>query len=284
MEYFLLNVNRPEGNMVDYWIEERQIAPIFYGQSTIKQIKNNETELTPNQKRDAELFINTFENQNEEAIIFSISDEYIYIYKQIGKLQEIEQYLNKNNTKSLVKGFSIKILIKKLIKESPLILATIKSNRYMSAGTFKKLKLVSENSSYFGNILSIKYLLTDKIQEVKTFSSYLFCLSSLEFETLIAKIFEEKGYFVPAYKGGFIKNYDLFCKKNNETISLQIKLEMEEEYYNESTDYFYCINNNSVPTSNIKNWKDIKEEIEQCPRTKEWLEKTLYWVKICEDG
>jgi hypothetical protein len=107
-------------------------------------------------------------------------------------------------------------------------------------------------------------------------------LSSLEFETLIAKMFEENKYFVPAYKGGFVKNYDLFCTKDNKTISLQIKLEMEEKYYNETTDYYYCINNNAIPTDNIKNWESVKEELKTCPNTKEWLKRTLYWVALNE--
>jgi hypothetical protein len=162
MGYYLLNVNRQHESKVDYWIGERQFAPIFYGQSTINQIKKSKTEYSHNQIRDAELFINTFEKQNNSAIIFSIGDKYIYFYKQMGKLQELEQYINKDNTKSLVKGFLIKIIEKKLIKECPLILITVKSNRYMSAGTFKKINPISENNSYFGNILSIEYLLTNK--------------------------------------------------------------------------------------------------------------------------
>jgi len=150
----------------------------------------------------------------------------------------------------------------------------------MSSGAFRKLNPISENNSYFGNILSIHYLLSNKKQKVKTFKGYLYCLSSLEFETLIAKLFEEKGYFVPAYKGGFIKNYDLFCTnlKDNKTSSLQIKLEMEEKYYNEFTNYYYCINNNYISIENIRNWESIKNELEKCPNTREWLNRTLYWV------
>jgi hypothetical protein len=53
---------------------------------------------------------------------------------------------------------------------------------------------------------------------------------------------------------------------------------MEEKYYNELTDYYYCINNNSISIDNIKNWKNIKNELEKCPNTEEWLKKTLYWV------
>jgi len=108
------------------------------------------------------------------------------------------------------------------------------------------------------------------------------CLSSIEFETLIAKIFEEQGYFVPAYKGGSLENIDLVCEKDGEKKSIQIKLQMEEEHYDEDIDLYYCIINNAIPTDNIKNCEIIKEELKNCPNTKYWLNRTLDWV-ICND-
>ena len=273
MEYFLLNINRNGVNKVDEWIKERGIAPIFYGKSTINKIIKNPKDFP----RDASLFINTFLKLNDNVILFSIGNSKLYIYKQKNVINEYNEY-NKIVEGDIVKGIKIEIMKEIEIKKCPLILITIKSNRYMSSGAFRKLNPSSESNSYFGNILSIQYLLSNEKKKVKTFMGYLYCLSSLEFETLIAKMFEEKGYFVPAYKGGFIKNYDLFCTKNSETISIQIKLEMEEKYYNELTDYYYCINNNLISIDNIKNWKSIKNELEKCPNTEEWLKKTLYWV------
>jgi hypothetical protein len=275
MDYFLLNINRDEKNNVDEWIKGRSFAPIFYGNITIKQIIDGKG------TRDARLFIDTFSEINTNATILSIGNSSLYIYKQKGKLNEHEEYRNILGG-DLVKGFPIELLAEIEIKKCPLILVTIKSNRYMSAGAFRKLKPIVEKNSYFGNVLSVQYLLTNKIQEVKTFCGYLFCLSSLEFETLIAKIFEEKGYFVPAYKGGYIKNYDLFCRKNDQITSLQIKLEMEEKYHNETTDVFYCIKNNTIASDNIRDWASIKEELEKCPNTKKWLAETLFWVKLNE--
>lgn len=275
MEYFLLNINSKGVNYVDYWIKERNIAPVFYDNSTMDKILKN----SRNFSRDTFLFLFTFLKFNIDIILFSIGNSKIYIYKQ----KDIIKDYNINNEivgGDIVKGFEIEILKEIEIKYCPLILITIKSNRYMSSGTLRKLKPILENNTYYGNILSIHYLLSNKKQEVNSFMGYLYCLSSLEFETLIAKMYEEKGYFVPAYKGGYIKNFDLFCTKDNITISLQIKLEMEKKYYNLFTDYFYCINDNSLSGKNIKNWISIKKELKNCPDTKEWLRKTLYWVKF----
>jgi len=276
MEYYLLNINRKGLNCVDEWIKEKQIAPIFYGNYTIDQIINQVQEFPP----DAYSFIEIFSKNNENAIIFSIGNSNIYFYKQKEIIKEYDQYKD-DRYDDLVKGFKIELLKEIEIKKCPLVLITIKSNRYMSSGTFKRINELN-GKSYSGNIKAIEYLLSGNKPEIKSFEDYLFCLSSLEFETLIAKIFEEKGYYVPAYKGGFIKNFDLFCKKNNNIESLQIKLNLKNEHYNEYTDIYYCITSEIKDKKNIRTWKEIKSEMEECKKTKEWLEETLNWVNYKE--
>ena len=280
MDYYLLNIIIDEKSQVDHWIEEKKFAPIFYEDSTINQILTHTSSLKPKQKPIAYLFCKTFLEINENAIIISIGKNYIYFYKQIGKLQEMEMYervYKQKEKKSRPKGFCIEIIKKVLIKNCPLVLASIKSNRQMQAA-FRKI-------NYLGNILSIKYILTEEKQVVESFKDYLLCLSSLEFETLIAKIFEEQGFFVPAYKGGFLENFDLVCEKDGQKKTIQIKLQMEEEHYKDSVciDYYYCIINNYIPIDNIKNWIIIYEELKNCSNTKKWLNKSLYWVTYKED-
>ena len=271
MDYFLLNINRNKKNCVDEWIKERKIAPIFYGNYTIDQIVNQVKPFPP----DAYLFIDSFSKINNDAIIISIGNSNLYFYRQKGKLKEYER-----DRDDLVKGFDVEIIKVIEIKKSPLVLITIKSNRYMSSGAFRKIH-EDKGKSYFGNIKAIEYLLYDKKPIITSFEDYLFCLSSLEFETLIAKMFEENGFYVPAYKGGFIKNYDLFCKKEDKVLSLQIKLDLKKESYNEYTNLYYCINS-ELKENNIKTWKEIKEEIKECKETKKWLMKTLEWVNYGE--
>ena len=275
MDYYLLNIKIDDESQVDHWIGKMKFAPIFYEESTKDQILNNKSTLTPKRQSIAYLFCKTFEKINENVILISIGKNNIYFYKQINTLQEMGIYERKYKNeirKSIPKGFNIEIIKKLPIKESPLILSSIKSNRYMQA-TFRKI-------NYFGNIISIKYILTEEKQSVENFRDYLLCLSSIEFETLIAKMFEERQYFVPAYKGGFLENIDLICKKNGKTITLQIKLQMEEEYYKDdiNIDFYYCIVNNYISTEKIKNWIKIKEELNECPNTKKWLNRTLDWV------
>ena len=110
MQYFILNINRNHKSEVDYWLVKKGIAPIFYGNSTIKSIREKTEPKLPSQAyKDAKLFVDTFSGlQNNSQIIFSIGNEFIYFYKQIGELSEFEQ-----NGDDIVKGFKIEILEKK---------------------------------------------------------------------------------------------------------------------------------------------------------------------------
>jgi hypothetical protein len=269
-EYFLLNISveKNKGNHVDEWIDKREIAPIFYGESTIKQIKEDKEK---KYKADAYLFVETFFKVNKNAIIISIGNREIYFYKQKHDLIQYEK-----SDGHLVKGFDIELIKKIEIKECPLVLVTIKSNRFMGSGTFKKIDK-EKGKSYYGNVRAIEYLLSGNKPEITSFEDYLFCLSSLEFETLIAKMYEENKWHVPAYKGGFIRNFDLFCKNNNEIKSLQIKLNLKRKHYNNFTNIYYCINS-EINEPNIRNWQNIEEELKDCIITKKWLEQTLDWV------
>ncbi|EOQ97827.1 hypothetical protein LEP1GSC195_0914 [Leptospira wolbachii serovar Codice str. CDC] len=291
MKYYFLNINLNSKSQVDLWIAEKNIAPIFYGKSTIDSIRKNNKEihnLHPQAYRDAKLFVDTFDKSiNEESIIISIGEKDVYLYKPISEviegfeINELE-YKNEN-----IKYIRIEILKKIKIKECPLVLVSIKSNRYISSGTFRDLN----NEKYYGNLSAIKYCISRSNQTIINFDRKLQCLSSLEFETLIAKILEEIGFFVPAYKGGFIKNFDLFCKnlskkdlifhsktiKENDSLSVQIKLKIERKHFDNKSDFYFCIwstiKDPIVLTSN-----EIERILNKLPDSTIWLKNTLYWI------
>lgn len=287
MDYFILNINYNKISEVDQWINDKNFAPIFYGISTIAQIQSNNNHNLPKQAYlDAKLFVDTFGNGiNQNAITCSIGNEYLYIYKQKGVLREF----NQSGYTDLIKGFDIDIIEKVKISQAPLVLVSIKSNRYISAGTFRKLS----GDSYKGNVNAIKYLMNKKIVSLGSFDKYLQCLSSLEFETLIAKYLEEIGFFVPAYKGGFIKNFDLFCKNINNSdlnihnlvikpdmsVTIQLKITLEKKHIKDIVDLYFCIFSN-FKNEKVLNWEYLEKEIIKYPNTNKWLKQTLHWVDI----
>ncbi|MDO8659824.1 MAG: hypothetical protein Q7K54_04480 [Candidatus Parcubacteria bacterium] len=289
MKYYILNINYYNKSRVDYWLETRGLAPIFYGHSTLSQIGSGiDHNLRPQAYADARRFVETFKTINKDAVIFSIGDEYVYIYQQKGLLQEINEKEYENDS---IKYFEIDLLKKIKIKYCPLVLTSIKANRYIQSGTFRDLN----HERYLGNTRALEYLIHEKIITVPNYAEYLQCLSSLEFETLIAKYLEEKGLFVPAYKGGFLRNYDLFCRntgkvdiilgetiiKPGASISVQIKLNFNKDQKNllDRVDLLFCIKSD-FEDKKVLDWRFLKAHITSDSVTNTWLKEDLNWVKI----
>ena len=302
MKYYLLQIKEgPHGggpfhDTVNKWISSGYAA--VFTKDPLDKIGTNPV------SADVERFIELFNTtQNDDSIILSIgedetSTDTLYIYQKNGPLEEITSLsVDKKNYKTCnyvdnAIGFKIKLLKKIKVVECPLVLATIKSNTRLTMGTFKSIEdpnnPESHMNSYFGNIKALEYILKDKKEKVSvnSFAEYLECLSPIEFETLIAKLKEEEGYFVPAYKGGMLKDYDLICKKNGQQENIQIKLNLSKDTYNKYKKkglIIYCVSKSEKivdPTVTIYDWKDIEKQINKSPNTKKWLSLTLDWVCI----
>ena len=301
MKYYLLQIKEgPHGgpfyDTVNKWISAGYAA--VFTKDPLGKIGTNPV------SADVEKFIELFNStQNDDSIILSIgedetSTDSLYIYQKDGPLEEItslsvdkENYKTCNYVDNAI-GFKIKLLKKIKVVECPLVLATIKSNTRLTMGTFKSIEdpnnSESHMNSYFGNIKALKYILNGKKEKVTvdSFAEYMECLSPIEFETLIAKLKEEEGYFVPAYKGGMLKDYDLICKKDGRQENIQIKLNLSKDTYNKYKKkglIIYCVSKSEKivdPTVTIYDWQDIEKLINKSPNTKKWLSQTLDWVYI----
>ena len=301
MKYYLLQIKEgPHGgpfyDTVNKWISAGYAA--VFTKDPLGKIGTNPV------SADVEKFIELFNStQNDDSIILSIgedetSTDSLYIYQKDGPLEEItslsvdkENYKTCNYVDNAI-GFKIKLLKKIKVVECPLVLATIKSNTRLTMGTFKSIEDPnnpdSHMNSYYGNIKALEYILHDKKEKVSvdSFAEYMECLSPIEFETLIAKLKEEEGYFVPAYKGGMLKDYDLICKKDGRQENIQIKLNLSKDTYNKYKKkglIIYCVSKSEKivdPTVTIYDWQDIEKLINKSPNTKKWLSQTLDWVYI----
>jgi len=198
MEYYILNIKREDENghrfnAVDKWISDVGIAPIFFGKSSIESIMRDHN------PRIAYLFCSeSFKESWKQSVIVSLGETDLYLYSPLESVKEYNEEFP--DSKDNIKGCRIFIKKKFAIKDVPLVLSTIKSNAYLGRGTFQKIP--RKGGSFGGNICAIKYLLDGHVS-VDNLEQYLFCLSSLEFETLVAKLLEEKGFFVPAYHEDF---------------------------------------------------------------------------------
>ena len=253
MKYYNLNIKYGSKNQKyleshgQKWLENKGRAPIFFGDSTIAEILSDNFKFKGRSLSEAKQFceIGLDPNRWNETRIITIDEGYVWIYKPNGKIVENKNWGGYNDN---VKSFQVEILAKKQVKEVPLILASMKSNQAFSRSTFAKIT----ERKYIGNILAIEYL-SENIIKVPDWFSRLDCLSSLELETLVAKIFEAHGCFVPAYKGGYMKDIDLIAKNYTEkeividglsvpaksTKSIQVKLRFKESLHTKqnSADY-----------------------------------------------
>ena len=308
MKYYFLQIKEGPGpffDCVDKWISQHKFAAVF-SRNTINDFLSKKKDSS----KDLQRFVEVFSKEKEESFLVSIGSkiigkersDYLYIYKKDGPLKEYDGELSqykvnpnfyKNRKIDNVIGFPINLLVELPIVKCPLVLATLKSNQYLSRGTFKELRKKSSKSdpksefnSYFGNRKAIEYLVKNEKVEVDNFEQYLECLSSIEFETLIAKLKEEQGFFVPAYKGGSFKDYDILCFKNDKEEYIQAKLNLSKDTFKEYKDianlHIYCVHCEVDKTNypNIFNFQDIQSQLENCENTKNWLEQSLRWVEI----
>ncbi|MBR5033259.1 MAG: hypothetical protein IKX70_06290 [Treponema sp.] len=315
-KYYFLQIKEgscsPYIDTVHKWIKQNQLAAIF-STKTLNELKSDDT------KKDQNKFVTTFDNNNTDGTkLISIGQnenhiETVYIYEKAGLLNyydKTSKYIvdpanysktTKNNVDNVI-GFPVKLIKEKPIAKCPLVLATMKSNQWLTRGTFKEINPSNtENSedddgfdnSYFGNIKAIEYVRTGKKQKVQSFLQYLECLSPIEFETLVAKIKEAEGFFVPAYKGGSLKDYDIICrKKNGKDEYIQVKLNLYQESYNKymhkhSEDlHIYCVSNKTKKT--IKNgpiiydWRYIEKAVKKYVAVNEWLITSLDWIDFVQ--
>ncbi|MDR1785364.1 MAG: hypothetical protein LBR23_02700 [Spirochaetaceae bacterium] len=274
MRYYFLTIKDGERN-ADHWIKEQKFAPFFYGMATLEALRDDTAPEVPTRSWAlVRRFFKTFDNRiNEGAVIVSIGTENVYLYKQTSPLRQhgVEREKRYN-------GFDVEIIKAIPKKDCPFVLVSIRSNQRIGRKTFSEIT----EEKHFGNCRAIDYVLSGKKQRVDNFQQYLQCLSSVQFETLIAKMLEEQGYWVSAYTGGTLPRYDFFCEKGNKKMALQVKTHLSKEVYERyekesGIDYYYCITS-GVTTKKIKSSSDIEGELTDCGKTKEWLAKTLWWV------
>jgi hypothetical protein len=227
-----------------------------------------------------------------DSLIVVIHAGNIHLMEPCGKVEFVisevdEARIGANRDKhGYAKLLPVKIKNNIPIADIPAILAGISANRYYSSGTFRKIRDL-------GNICAIRSCLEEEILLPKnhTLSDVLRCLSSFEFETLIAKILEELGFFVPAYRGGNMQGADLFAHnlkskqikvsnhiviEANCRISIQVKLATKMRTPPDGINYLVSID--AEPTNQCLGSEWICDALQTCSTTQKWLTQSLSWL------
>ena len=277
-------------------LEKMNSAPIFFGHyehedyTNAKKNKKKLGDFNTKQLNEACEFINLYK-ENKEARIITIGSEKIWIYKIKGQIKNGKIEFDKFRQKY----YDIEIIKHSKIEDVPYILASMKSNPAFCRNTFRMI----DEKKYEGNIAAIKFLIGElndfKIDPLKT-------LSSVQLETLVVKIFEKNGAFIPAWRGGTLKGVDIFAKFEGnipdnllikkikeKNINIQVKLQLNDE--NKVKDLKKSLadsNNFFLITADDGPHKDLKEYHEKKYLTSKWIKKQIYnydeikkWYEEC---
>lgn len=234
-------------------------------------------------KGQGELFFECGRHPDEKYIVV-IHEGNVHILRPSGSVQFKKSSVLEDKD-GYVKLLPVEILKKMPISEVPVILASIGANRYYSSGTFREISDV-------GNIRAIQMVLglNIAVPDSPTIIHAIECISSIEFETLVAKIFEEAGFFVPAYRGGTMPGADLFVYNkltapisigglsvaSGARKSIQVKLPVHATLPPQGIDYLVACN---VPeSSSVFGAEWLAIALAKSPRTKEWLKTSLEWL------
>lgn len=172
----------------------------------------------------------------------------------------------------------------------PAVLAGLRASRHLSSGTFRPI-------TQPGNVAALETVLFGHL-ESGTFAKLignglaglLRCLGSIELETLVARLLEESGLFVPAFHGGTIPDIDVFVR--NDTASdidvggvrfpsgtrngIQVKGVSDRTHTKGAEDFRICL----APQSNgpILGVPWFADCLRVLPKTRGWLRRSLNWL------
>jgi hypothetical protein len=319
-KYYNLNIklsseiktDKPDLFDATYNLEERSRAPIFFGpykpEEYISALEKNEKleGLNKKQLQEACNFIQLYKKDPEARLI--TIDEKIWIYKIIGQIKYestdviVQKKSDQISEKIVPKYYDIEIIETCKIEEAPYILATMKTNQAFSRNTFR----IINEKKYEGNIAAIKSLIAElndfKIDPLKT-------LSSVQLETLIVKIFEKNGAFIPAWRGGTLKDIDIIAKFEGnipdnllikkiqeKNINIQVKIKLNDENNVKDLEEFlirqsnnFLITGDDESISGLKKYAEdkkyltskwIKKQIYNYEEIKNWYEECIKWLPI----
>lgn len=225
---------------------ESKFIPIYFDRS----YSNEEDFLCHGgSKKQGQLFFEYGHERDSKYIIIN-SRGIINVYKPTGPVI-FRQISASTEADGWVKLLPVELVVAKPSTEVPAVLAGINANRYYSSGTFREITSP-------GNIAALQFLLglQENATGPRSLLEALNLLGSIEMETLVARILDEQGLFVPAHHGGTMQDIDLFAHNDsdhpinvsglkvgvNSRIAIQIKTRSNFKYKPVGVDFVICTN------------------------------------------
>ncbi len=178
-------------------------AAIYFGRSRVKNLGAGRGEP---QAVDFYQCGESPRRNNTRMIVMAGAD--IWILKPMGSVYEEEPIPRKG---TILKVMPVKIVKRAKMIEVPAVLAGLRSNKYLGFGTFRPI-------GNWGNIKAFHSVLGEPMPKEHMEADncgpdqLIECLGSIELETLVAKVLEAAGCFVPAHRGGSLFAADISAR------------------------------------------------------------------------
>lgn len=256
-------------------------AAVIFDQCTIEEIRNGKSD-----RQAKDFYESSLPPVRDQILMIVVGGRKAWFLKPAGDLIE---HNSPTDTVNLWKIMPVKIEAVRELKDIPPVLAGINANRNLSSGTYREI-------TNWGNIKAIYCSLNLPLPnehlnaENCSAARLLACLSSVELETLVAKLLEGAGCFVPAYRGGNGRDVDLFAHNDQNTdvnldglvirsqkrISIQVKGWTDLKECPKTVD---CLIGFGVPrSSNCFDDKWLLSQVKACPKVATWLRRSLSWL------
>lgn len=289
MNYYYLKIGK--GNEIARdWLTGRKPNPlgipaavIFFDNLTVADYQNGKGGKEPRQ------FVACSKPENHHSTrMVVVHDAEVWILQPSGEVVFLPSESDAYGPHT-PKAMPVKVLAHLHAKEVPLVLASITANQFYTRGTFRRI-------NDWGNFKAIDSVVGGPVAgehwqvEKQGPEQLLECLSSIEIETLVAKLLEAKGCFVPAYRGGLMKDIDLVARNCGNrtvrfdaitlspgtTVSFQIKRWAHNMKKPPSVD---CLVGLGVKGSGTIDAHKLLSLIFDSPEVKSWMLQSLAWLE-----
>ena len=285
-------------------------APVFYGKRTVDELRGSAlgaSGLRSKELNEAQQFLGLLQSAQAngfQPVIVTIDVGRVWIYEPTAGPNEygLIPAFSGDPDGILVKGYEVRHLVGRSglpASKVPLILSSMKVNQAFSRNTFTEIH-GGEAGRYRGNVAAVKAMLKETAEGFAV--DPLECLSAVEFETLVAKLFEADGCFVPAYRGGVMKEVDLYVYANGATVNrmvaqpgdqalnVQLKLSARVDpkqlvrWLNSDPHNLLISLDDDVPIAANgcrERWitrQGIRQWLADRPEVGRWLERSLDWL------
>lgn len=282
MNYYYLKITQGNADARD-WLEGKMAgypaAVIYFDNLTLAQYGDDEGGKEPRE------FLDRSKQTNRaDTRMVVIHDGEVWILEPAGDVRFRPSEAGPAGQHT-PKVMPVKILAHKNAKDVPLVLASITANQFYTRGTFRRI-------NDWGNFKAIDRVAGGPLkgehwQVAKQGPEQLLeCLSSIELETLVAKLLEAKGCFVPAYRGGLMKDIDLIARncsrvpinfafltlQPNKSVSFQIKRWTDSMPKPSSVD---CLVGFGVKGPGVIDAKKLLSLVYECPDVNTWFHLSL---------